>query len=461
MYQKNKKRGNNQKNCYLVVIIILLFILDVLPTGLMGHQNTSDVDVLKINSDKRNTIIDTVLLKLNELYVYPEIAQKMTLHIREKQKDHEYDQIENLDEFVNRLTKDLLSIFQDGHLQIQVLKERVAEMRPEESEEEWWKRRVKEAEYNNFFFRKVEWLPGNIGYLDIRRFEYASISGPTAIAVMQFLAYSDAIIIDLRQNPGGRDELTQLFFSYFFEDHSVHYNTTQDNNRKITKQWWTTVYVPGRRIPNIPIYVLTSQNSGSAAEEFAYSLKHLNRAVIIGEKTAGAAHTTHRHMFPELNIELHIPDGRSIHPKTGKDWEGVGVIPHISVASDKAFDVAYAEALSGLKNNAKEEIASFRIDWVKREIDAKLKPVVMTSEEMEQYLGKYRSRKILFENGKLFYQREGRPKQQLVPLGDDWFKVEGLDYFRLYFIRNQSGKVTELNGVYDDGSVDRSERDSN
>ena len=457
MITKNKKRTQKGFDYLLFIIVVVILLQCILISSVQG-QNTTEVNTLQINSDQRAAIINTVISQLKQLYVYPKIAKRMSDYIKDKQNNHAYDNINTLDKFVHQLTNDLLSIFPDGHLEIRVLQKREIEMHPGESKEDWWNRRVKEAQYNNFYFRKLEWLPGNIGYLDLRRFEYASISGPTAIAVMQFLAYTDALILDLRQNPGGRDGLTQLFFSYFFEDHRVHYNTTQDNNRKITKQWWTIPYVPGQRMPDVPIYILTSRNTGSAAEEFAYALKHLNRAVIIGETTAGAAHKTHRHMFPELNIELHIPDGRSIHPKTGKDWEGIGVVPHISVSSEKAFDVAYAEALDNLYKNATEGIEKFRIEWVKKELDAKLNPIILNTKTKKRYVGTYGPRKIFLGNGILFYQRENRPKHRMVPLGDEWFKLDDLNYFRIQFITNESGNVTELIGVYDDGSKDSSKR---
>ena len=163
-------------------------------------------------------------------------------------------------------------------------------------------------------------------------------------------------------------------------------------------------------------------------------------------------------MFPELNIELHIPDGRSIHPKTGKDWEGIGVVPHISVSSEKAFDVAYAEALDNLYKNATEGIEKFRIEWVKKELDAKLNPIILNTKTKKRYVGTYGPRKIFLGNGILFYQRENRPKHRMVPLGDEWFKLDDLNYFRIQFITNESGNVTELIGVYDDGSKDSSKR---
>ena len=216
MITKNKKRTQKGFDYLLFIIVVVILLQCILISSVQG-QNTTEVNTLQINSDQRAAIINTVISQLKQLYVYPKIAKRMSDYIKDKQNNHAYDNINTLDKFVHQLTNDLLSIFPDGHLEIRVLQKREIEMHPGESKEDWWNRRVKEAQYNNFYFRKLEWLPGNIGYLDLRRFEYASISGPTAIAVMQFLAYTDALILDLRQNPGGRDGLTQLFFSYFFD----------------------------------------------------------------------------------------------------------------------------------------------------------------------------------------------------------------------------------------------------
>ena len=317
---------------------------------------------------------------------------------------------------------------------------------------------MEEAQYNNCYFRKLEWLPGNIGYLDLRRFEYPDISGPVLTAAMTFLENSDALIIDLRYNPGGRGELMQIMFSYFFEDHRVHFLTSEDRLRGLTKQWWTIPYVSGKRLPDAPIYILTSENTGSAAEEFAYALKHLDRAVVVGDTTAGAAHTTHRHMFPDLHIEMHIPDGTNISPVTGEDWEGVGVIPDIPVSPEQALDVAHAEALRVLLDKELDDVRRFRIEWAKKELDAQLYPLDVDVEELKQYVGVYGPRRIFFEEDELYYQRVNRPKFRLIPLGESLFMLEDLDYFRIQFEKDSGGKVVRLVGIYDDGSRSTSQR---
>jgi hypothetical protein len=238
----------------------------------------------------------------------------------------------------------------------------------------------------------------------------------------------------------------------------VHYSTDEDRGKSVKKQWWTIPHVQGVRKPETPLYILTSRGTGSSAEGFAYALKHLNRAIIVGDTTAGAAHKTHPHLFPELGIEIHMPDGRSYNPVTKQDWEGVGVIPHIVVDADNAFDLAYAMAIDTLYQSEIDQDRRFGLEWAKRELDAKLNPTSLAEHVIREYTGQYGPRKIFIDKGLLYYQREGRSEYRLIPLGDDWFKVEGLDYFRIAFSRDSSGKVNGLIGVYDDGSEDPTPR---
>jgi hypothetical protein len=211
-------------------------------------------------------------------------------------------------------------------------------------------------------------------------------------------------------------------------------------------------------MPDTPLYVLTSESTGSAAEQFAYTLQHLDRAVVVGDTTAGAAHTTHLHEFPAIGIEMHIPDGTTLSPVTGADWEGEGVLPNVPVASDRALDRAHAIALEELLESELDETRRFRLEWVKAEVDAWSRPVMLTPEDMKAYVGKYGPREILIDQDVLFYRREGRPRFRLIPLGNDLFMLDGLDYFRIRFSRDGSGSVAGLVGIYDDGTEDPSRR---
>jgi hypothetical protein len=403
----------------------------------------------------RRAVVDTVAARIEMLFVFPEIGAEMAGSIREQLEEGEYDDIDRLDDLVRRLNSDLLSVYPDGHLEVGVLRERP----PARSGDEYdrWKQYVEEARYRNFGFNDAKRLEGNIGYLDIGRLYHGSISGETAVAAMSFIGNTDAVIIDLRTNPGGRDDIMQILFTYFFDD-ETHYATSTYRGRETDRQWWTVGYVPGDRMPDTPLYILTSGNTGSAAEQFAYTLQQLERAVVVGDTTAGAAHTTHLHEFPELGIEMHIPDGTTLSPVTGADWEGRGVIPDISVPSEAALEEAHAMVLDELLAAETDDARRFRLEWVKAEVDARSRPIVLTREQMEAYAGSYGPREILVEGDGLFYRREGRPRFRLLPLGDDGFMLEGLDYFRIRFSRDESGRVSALIGVYDDGTEDPSRR---
>lgn len=87
-----------------------------------------------------------------------------------------------------------------------------------------------------------------------------------------------------------------------------------------------------------------------------------------------------------------------------------------------------------------------------------MNPVVLDENTLQSYAGNYEDRIITFENGKLFYERKGRPKFQLYPASVDTFWLKDMDYFRVRFEKDASGKVTGLIGLDDDGHTDKSVR---
>src|SRR2546430_372505 len=58
-------------------------------------------------------------------------------------------------------------------------------------------RNRRRMEQMNCGFVKVEQLPGNVGYLKFNMFADPEVCGPTATAAMNFIANSDAFIIDV------------------------------------------------------------------------------------------------------------------------------------------------------------------------------------------------------------------------------------------------------------------------
>jgi len=438
------------------LICILLTALSVsVPTGASGQRDEQDKT---INPKTQAEIIDSVTQALSEIYVFPEVAEKMEKYLRKQYKKKQYKDITSLAEFARKLTEDLREISKDGHLWVEFTSdEMLARFESDTVTDEEKKRELEEKRRNNFCFKDIRLLDGNIGYLDLRCFSEAADAGPTAVAAMNFLAYADAIIFDLRQNGGGEPSMIQLISSYFF-DEPKHLNSFYIRRSDSTEQFWTHAYVPGPRMSHVDLYVLTSSYTYSGAEEFSYNLKNMKRGTIIGETTGGGAHPTDMRIFENLNVAMWLPYGRAVNPISGTNWEGTGVTPDIQVPQEKALDVAHLKALEKLVGKTEDPDRKAQFKWA---IDGKktiLNPVTVDMSQLQAYVGQYGPRKIWIEDDQLYYQRENRPRYKLIPMGDHWFMLEGLDYFRTQFVADEKGAINELIGQYDTGQTDSHKR---
>jgi C-terminal processing protease CtpA/Prc len=218
------------------------------------------------------------------------------------------------------------------------------------------------ARLENYGIHKVERLPGNIGYIDIRYFYRTSWgSGETIVAAMNLLANMNVVLIDLRKCRGGNPGAVALFSSYFFDEEPVHLNSLYWRENNLTEQYWTLPYVPGKRILEQPVYILTGKDTFSGGEEFSYNLQTRQRATIVGEATAGGAHPGSPYRLTP-HFEVFIPNGRAINPITGQNWEGIGVQPDVCVSQDQALKAAYKMALnSTLAEIEKQESPPYRM----------------------------------------------------------------------------------------------------
>jgi C-terminal processing protease CtpA/Prc len=213
----------------------------------------------------------------------------------------------------------------------------------------------------NFGFERIDRLEGNIGYLRINGFIPADVGGETASAAMNFLAYTDALIFDLRESAGGGDPSMVVFLSsYLFASEPVHLNDLYWREGNNIRQLWTQPYVPGRRYVGKPIYILTSRRTFSAGEEFAYNLQALKRATVIGEVTGGGANPGEVFRINE-HFEMFVPMGRAINPITKTNWEGTGVRPDVETPETQALKTAHLAALRKLLEAATDERSRGRL----------------------------------------------------------------------------------------------------
>ena len=297
------------------------------------------------------------------------------------------------------------------------------------------------ARFRNFGFSTVQVLRGNVGYIDLRMFATAADAGPTAAAAMSVLANVDSVIMDLRYNGGGDPAMVQLVCSYFL-DGRQHLNSLYWRPTDSTTQFWSLPSVPGAKLADAPLFVLTSRRTASAAEEFAYNMQALERGAVVGERTAGAANPGEE-FEPAPGWRIFVSTGKAINPVTGTNWEGTGVTPDVDVTSDSAFDVAYARALAALEPRSVQH--DTELAWARAYAVARAVPEPVADLAL---IGGYGNRRILLLGDHLHYQRGTRSPWRLHGPVDGYFYAAESDQMRIAFGRDESGRAMTLNEVF-------------
>jgi retinol-binding protein 3 len=340
---------------------VFVAVLAFLPAGIhaqvpfriKNHQAPLPMDQAAVNAT-----IDAALKHLEDEYVYPETAAKMAQAIRKHQVDHDYAQIKTGQELAERLTKDLQAISHDKHLQLMCSTEKLPKppergvrLRESPAVKEHMRRR---EERINAGYRKVERLPGNIGYLAVDGFARADAALEPSAAAMNFLANTDALLIDVRRNHGGSPHGVALLCSYFFDAKPVHLNSLYWRKDNRTEEFWTHKEVPGKRYLDKDVYILTSHGTFSGGEEFVYDMQTQKRATVVGEVTGGGANPGGAAPIGD-HFSMFVPSGRAINPITKTDWEGTGVKPDVLVPADAALEKAQELAIERLLKDAKDD----------------------------------------------------------------------------------------------------------
>jgi len=330
-------RKNIRRIIWLMVIAVIggaVFIL--LP--FLGHDGPPQKD-MKIDQATRVEVIEAVIANLNQHYVFPEKAAAMEKRLRRELKNGDYDNVTSANELAEKLGESLQAQTLDKHLEIRYFEEPIPEQKPGEEVTSEKLRQQSENIRLNYGFHNVDRLPFNIGYIDLHAFADSPHVAERMAAAMNLLGDTRAMIIDLRKNGGGSPDTVGLYASYF-HDKRTHLNDIYMREENKTTEMWTTENVAGRKYgEKRKLYLLTSADTFSAAEDFAYAMKNNKRATIIGEVTGGGAHPGDIHRL-SAHFMMNVPAGRTISPVTHTDWEVVGVQPDIKVSADDALDQA-------------------------------------------------------------------------------------------------------------------------
>ncbi len=307
-----------------------------------------------LNFNTKVEVIAALTEKLTACYVFPELAEQIGAHLHKRLQDGEFDTLNSGSLFALALTMQLQEVNHDEHLWVswhsQALLDDADTLRLDPT---WQAARQEESRQDHYGVHKLERLAGNVGYLDIRYFHRPAWGGEAVVEAMKYLSSTAAVIIDVRNCTGGYPGMVALVCTYLFDEEPLLLDSIYWRDNDLTQQYWTLPYVPGRRFPDTPVFLLTSKKTFSAGEEIAFILQTRKRALIIGEKTDGGAHPGAPFRISP-HFEAFIPIGRSISPITGSDWEGIGVTPDIPVPSEQSFNRAYQLALQRVLAEVKD-----------------------------------------------------------------------------------------------------------
>ncbi len=286
----------------------------------------------------RRGVVEATATALIDNYVFPDVGARAAALIRANLKAGGYDGLDRT-AFAERLTTDLRSVTHDLHMRVSV-----AGQPPEPPSDGV----ETPAPQGMFSFERADRLKGNVGYVRIDGFLPPELFRLGADPVMEKLAGTDALIIDMRFNHGGDPAAVSYLVSFFVDPAvPVHVNDliwrkpgTSEYNREVFSTGPTPVSYLGK-----PVIVLTGKGTFSGGEEFSYDMQQLKRARLVGETTGGGANPGGTWPVGS-DLVIFVPTGRAENPITKTSWEGGGVKPEVMTTADAAFAKGYALALA-------------------------------------------------------------------------------------------------------------------
>lgn len=193
-----------------------------------------------------------------------------------------------------------------------------------------------------------ELLEKNIGYINITSFDSNCAKEFKETYENLAKANINSLIIDLRNNGGGIVDEALEIADYVLNKNQVMLITKDKEGKEEIKK------STKKPIIDIPVVILTNENTASASEILAAALRENNKATIVGEKTYGKG------VIQEL---LTLSDGSGIKvtieeyytPNRNK-INGIGITPDVKVSQTEDLvieiekDTQLQEAIKILKN---------------------------------------------------------------------------------------------------------------
>ncbi|MEJ7828998.1 MAG: S41 family peptidase [Segetibacter sp.] len=430
---------NLLKSCFFC--FFLIFFTTYMCTGQVYKKQLVQI----------NRLIDSININLENNYIFPDKALMIATHLRSQAKKGAYNSFStDPHKLASQVQADIYSIHRDPHMVVGYNPgwqgHQKGNTGPSEEEARWFAKYVKD---NNFMFKKVELLPGNIGYLPFNIFvEHVKEAKPIIASALGFLANSSAIIIDLRENTGGEPEMVSQLESYFFKEKTL-LNVIINRSNKDTAFYYADPAKTDGITLSMPMYILTSKKTFSGGEDFSYGMQQAKRATIVGEVTGGGAHPTNPFSVGQ-GFLVQIPFARSSNPVTKTDWEGTGVIPDFKVEAAKALitaqELIFRESHATAKTDEEKQKIEYLINALHVYQDLGTLPV----DQFDKFIGTYGPLVIYREGNKLFCNISDNISE-LAHISKNLFVLDG--NAQIEFIKDSKGVYSKARLLVSHGGV--------
>jgi hypothetical protein len=287
----------------------------------------------RVSATQRQELIDALAIELEEVYVSADTGRFIGEQLRRLSAEGAFDAVTDLREFAIALTRAMRAAHADLHLAV------VPPGGPDGGMIQGGADMERQA---NYYMPRAEVFDGNIGYLRLTRFAGQPAALERLGHALSFLQDTDAMILDLRGIGGGSAAMADALVSHFVAP-GVPTLRVWNRATEQTTTRSTLASVAGPRRTDVPLYVLVDGRSGSAAEHVPFVLQELGRAVIVGERTAGAGRNNVMRSLP-FGFVASISNSRVQAYDSGREWERVGVQPDLPTEPDAALDATVEHA---------------------------------------------------------------------------------------------------------------------
>jgi carboxyl-terminal processing protease len=175
----------------------------------------------------------------------------------------------------------------------------------------------------------------NVAYIRISRFDKGATLELDRALLSLPLEELDGVILDLRNNPGGRLDAATSVASRFVDEGLVVVST---KSRTSGDQ---SYYSTGNIIPNLPLAVLINEGTASAAEIAAGAIRDHQMGILIGQRSFGKGVIQHLIEFSDGSA-LKLTTGEYYTP-SGQIVQEQGLNPDIELSEgDDPMEIAAA-----------------------------------------------------------------------------------------------------------------------